>query len=89
MRDVFSDFMLVHPLPDGRVRIALGTVETADDLAGLRDGDRVRLVYPGNLEAEATIETEPWQGTQYYYGVVVSRAAIRAIEEAPAAANSD
>ena len=89
MREVFSDFMLVHPLPDGRVRVALGTAETANDLVGLRAGDHVKFVYPGNLEADATIETEPWEGTRYYYGVVASRGAIRVVEHgAPATRNS-
>lgn len=89
LREVFSDFMLTHLLPDGRLRIALGTAETAGDLVGLRDGDVVKLVYPGNLEAEATIETEPWQGTRYFYGVVINRDAIKMIDREASAATAN
>lgn len=58
LREVFSDFFVRHPEPDGKVRIPLGTSERVLDLRGLRDGERVLLLMPGELRAEATVKGE-------------------------------
>ena len=79
MREVFSDFMRFDRLPDGRIRIPLGTADVADDLKGLHEGERVRVCYPGNLEAEGVVDSESWQGTRYWYAVLESEQAIRDI----------
>ncbi|HLY29733.1 MAG TPA: hypothetical protein VKQ36_01775 [Ktedonobacterales bacterium] len=84
LREVFSDFFVRHPQPDGRVRIPLGTSERVADLRGLQNGERVLLVMPGELQAEATVIGEPWHGTTYWYGVLDSIEAIQDITPTPA-----
>lgn len=80
LHEVFSDFVIRRPQPDGTVRIPLGTASAdAPDLLGLHDGERVLLVMPGELRAEATVVGEPWQGTTYWYGILDSMEAIQDI----------
>lgn len=79
MREVFSDFMRFDRMPEGHIRIPLGTADVADDLKDLREGERMRVYYPGNLEAEGVVESEPWQGTRYWYAVLEGEQAIRDI----------
>jgi len=82
LREVFSDFFVRHPQPDGTVRIPLGTSERMPDLRGLRKGERVLLVMPGELQAEATVTNESWQDTIYWYGILDSIDAIQDISPA-------
>jgi hypothetical protein len=79
MREVFSDFTRLEDRPDGTVRIPLGSDKHAD-LRDLRDGERVLVRLPGELEAEATAQSIPWQGAHFWYALVTSRTAIHIIE---------
>jgi hypothetical protein len=55
---VFSDFNVRETLPDGRVRIPLGPEPAAPDLQGLEDGQRVLILYPDELRAAGTVQSE-------------------------------
>lgn len=79
MREVFSDFTRLEDRPDGTVRIPLGSDKHAD-LRDLREGEQVLVRLPGELEAEATTQSMPWQGIRFWYALVASRTAIRVIE---------
>ncbi len=84
LNEVFSDFFVREELPDGRVRIPLGSAsERTPDLLGLHDGERVLLVMPGELQAESTVTGEPWHGTIYWYGIIDSIENIEDISPAP------
>lgn len=58
MRELITDFMRLYPQPDGSVRIPLGFAGQAPDLEGLAEGERVRFVDPGQLEAEGIVRSE-------------------------------
>ena len=77
MREVFNDFMRLEQRPDGTVRIPLGAEQVSADLAGLTDGEHVRLIYPGELHAEAIVEREERDGWTLWYAVISSMDAIR------------
>jgi hypothetical protein len=79
MRELFTDFMRLERRPDGTVRIPLGSQELSPDLEGLTDGERVRLVYPHELEAEATIARERRDDYTLWYATLSSMAAIHDI----------
>lgn len=97
MRELFTDFMRLERRPDGTVRIPLGSRELSPDLAGLSDGEHVRLVYPHELEAEATVAHERRDGYTLWYATLSSMAAIRDIhpetlserDQAPASARHE
>jgi hypothetical protein len=72
MRQVFTDFMKLERRADGTVRIMLGAEQVTPDLAGLTDGERVRLTYPGELQADATVQREEHNGLTVWYAVVPS-----------------
>ena len=76
MREVFSDFMMLDRRPDGTVRIPLGAEEATNDLAGLVNGEHVRVVYPGELMAEAIVESEQVRGWTVWYAIVPNMDAI-------------
>ena len=80
LREVFSDFVHRERRSDGTVRIPLGAAtEQTPDLLGLHDGEHVLLAMPGELQAEASVQGEPWQGTTYWYGILDSMKAIQDI----------
>jgi hypothetical protein len=97
MREIFTDFMRLERRPDGTVRIPLGSQELSPDLEGLTDGERVCLVYPHELEAEATVAHERRDGDTVWYASISSMAAIRDIhpetlaerDQAPASAHHE
>jgi len=79
MREVFSDFMRLERRPDGSVRIRLGAEGSAADLTGLVAGERVRVIYPGELVAQATIAREVHDGRTFLYALLPSVEAIHDI----------
>lgn len=84
LREVFSDFCVREEHPDGSVRIPLGSAsERTPDLLGLHDGERVLLVMPNELQAEAYVESDSRNGRTYWYGILDSIEAIQDIAPAP------
>ncbi len=84
MREVFSDFMRLDRRPDGSVRVWLGAEQHSNALAGLTTGERIRVVYPGELLAEGIAECEQINGWTVWYAVLPSiKAIIDLSEEAP------
>jgi hypothetical protein len=79
MRELFKDFMQLKRRPNGTIRIPLGADQTAPELVGLKVGERVRLIYPGNLTAEAAVEIEEHNGWRLWYAVLPNEDAIRDI----------
>lgn len=81
MRDLFSDFTRLDRRPDGTVRVWLGAERPFNDLAGLVNGERVRVVMPGELLAEGIAESEHTDGWTIWYAVVPSIDAIVTLDE--------
>lgn len=79
MREIFNDFMRLEHNPDGSVRIPLGAERDTADLRDLKDGEVVRIVYPGELVAEATVEHQEHNGHILWYGIVPNMDAIKDI----------
>ena len=79
MREIFNDFMRLEHNPDGSVRIPLGAERATDDLRGLKDGEVVRIIYPGELVAEAIVEHQERNGHILWYGMVPNMDAIKDI----------
>jgi hypothetical protein len=79
MRELFNDFMQLERRSDGTVRIPLGAEQSSPELAGLAEGEHVRLIYPGNLLAEAIAESEERNEWKLWYAVLVSEDAIQDI----------
>lgn len=61
------------------MRIPLGSEQSAPTLVGLRDGETVRLVMPGEREAEAVVVSERHDGWIVWYGIVSGMDAIQDI----------
>ena len=69
MREIFSDFMRLERLPDGRRRIRLGQRTIQQE--GLHPGERVLLIEYGSLRAPAVIRCVPAEdgsGALRWYG---------------------
>jgi hypothetical protein len=87
--------MLLDRRPDGSVRIWLGAEEPSNDLAGLTEGERVCVVYPGELMAEGMAQSEYANGWTTWYAVMPSMDAIvslydeRQPDRAPASATQE
>jgi len=89
MRQIFNDFMRLERRPDGSIRIPLGSEQSTPALVGLTTGDRVELIYPDNLAAEATVEHVEHNGRVLWYAILPNEDAIVDIHpETLAAANS-
>ncbi len=80
MRQILNDFMMSQLRPDGTVRIPLGSESRSSQLAGLSGGERILIVYPGNLSAEAVAASTVSDGERWWYGVVASADAIRNLD---------
>ena len=72
MRKIFNDFTKLEQAPDGSVRIPLGAEQVSPELVGLADGERVRLVYPGELVADATVLHQARDGYTLWYALLTS-----------------
>jgi hypothetical protein len=68
MREVFADFMLLQDLPDGTRRIRINARRIAE--GHLHDGDLVRVVEDGQLQAPAVIRCVAENGTEHWYAVI-------------------
>jgi len=76
---VFSDFNVIETLADGRVRIPLGAESVAPDLQGLQEGQPVLVLYPDELQAIGTVESEQYSGVRFWYAMLSNRDAIQNI----------
>ncbi|HEV7129779.1 MAG TPA: hypothetical protein VGN32_20270 [Ktedonobacterales bacterium] len=72
MREVFSDFMRLERRSNGTVRVWLGAEQGNPDLKGICDGQRVLVIYPGELQAEGTVEHEQHGEWVTWYAIVPS-----------------
>lgn len=79
LRAVFSDFNVLETQADGRVRIPLGAEYVASDLQDLQDGQAVLVLYPDELQAIGTVESELFNGVRFWYALLTSRDAIKNI----------
>lgn len=79
MREIFNDFNRLERRPDGTVRIQLGIEGKSPQVSGLIDGERVRVIYPSELVAEALATHEEQNGFIVWYGEIASMDAIRDI----------
>ncbi len=79
LRTVFSDFNVLETQADGRMRIPLGAETVVSDVQGLRDGETVLVLYPDELQAIATVESEMDNHVRYWYAWLPNRDAIENI----------
>jgi hypothetical protein len=79
LHEVFSDFNVLETQADGRIRIPLGAESVAPDLQGLQDGQVVLILYPDELQAVGTVESELYNGMHFWYAVLPNRDAIQNI----------
>ena len=73
MREVFADFNdLAHTTRQGEPgpRAPLGYEESAPDLEGLQEGERVLLSDWGQLAAPGVVVSEQTEHGRYWYGIV-------------------
>lgn len=101
MRSIFADFsdLAHHTRPGERgPRVPLGFEGADADLTGLREGENVLLVEPGEIEAPGIVISEQTPEGRYWYGVVTApwrlldasgtpaNSAVPTDEDSPAAA---
>lgn len=82
LREVYSDFNDFERCTDGTVRIALGPDPLSiafQPLTDVREGERVRVVLPDELEAEGVLECEAFESGPLWFAVLTSWEAIRNI----------
>jgi hypothetical protein len=70
MRTLFADFNSMDEDPALGRFIALGTASEHDELRGLRDGERVLLQEPCELQAEGYVVSRMVRDQQWWLGVI-------------------
>ena len=80
MRTLFADFMDLLERPGLGLSVPLGTEDVVPDLSELHPGERVLLVQPDELRAEATVQPVEAHGRRCWYGIMESRAVIEIID---------
>lgn len=74
------------PLKRPQAQLGVGVFlgeEYAPDLAGLADGERVVLIEPNELRAEATVRLIELSGRKFWFGEIGDPAAIEVIYPDP------
>ena len=81
-REVYSDFNDFERCADGTVRVSLGSQPTSTaflPLTDVREGERVRVVLPDELEAEGVLASEHEKAGTFWYVVLPSWDAIHIV----------
>jgi hypothetical protein len=86
MRTFFADFNNLDEDPELGTFIALGTAREHAELRGLREGERVLLREPDELQAEGYVVSRMVCGEQWWLGVITGD--IEVIYEEPSQATT-